>query len=103
LASYGIFGAIFGIYIEIFFNLPNEGSRGVRGRFLSFPTFANFILQISKKKMEREDCRHIGVISSRKITIFVGGINLPFPVRGGADNIVLPTLKSKKNWVVCHC
>ena len=94
MASYGIFGAIFGIYIEIFFNLPNEHG-GAPGRFLSFPTFANFILQISKlKKMEREDCRHIGVISPRKITIFVGGINLPFPVMGGADGIVLPTLKS---------
>jgi hypothetical protein len=28
--------------------------------------------------------------SPRKITIFVGGINLPFPIMGGLFSIVLP-------------
>ena len=32
-------------------------------------------------------------LSPRKITIFIGGINLPFPVMGGKNGMILSTLQ----------
>ena len=80
--------------ISRFFSTFQMNMGEPRGDFWVSQDLPTSSCKLAKKNMEREDCRHIGVISSRKITIFVGGINLPFPVMGGADDIVLPTLKS---------